>query len=133
MNILKTRAWDKVSKCMIENIEAIHFHHDLPINKHRNNNFSHITFWITDNTRAYLYSHDCILMLCTSLKDKNKKLIYDGDIIRCVDGDIISIGYHAGCFGWSKGDCFWTMRNYFLWEKSEIIGNIYKNPELYTQ
>ena len=83
-----------------------------------------------------------VLMQCTGLKDKNGKLIYEGDIVRFKDNITINgskthiaviehneafntFTYHAECMG------LYTV-NKAQNEKFnvEVIGNIYENPEL---
>ena len=65
---------------------------------------------------------------CTGLKDKNGKLIYEGDIVSysCLPGylDIYACTFNHGSF--LIGGLL--ISNTHL--KSEVIGNIYKNPEL---
>ncbi len=68
-------------------------------------------------------------MQCTGLKDKNGKLIYEGDVVKN--------GLHNNLVEWFKGG-FWL--NGFIngakWnihqchQILEVIGNIYENPEL---
>lgn len=70
------------------------------------------------------------IMQCTGLKDKNGKLIYEGDIIRD-----INIPSYFCIVEWIKGGFYLksTVSNSFLLfdtTQQEIIGNIYENPEL---
>ena len=79
---------------------------------------------VFDNPEHY------ILMQCTGLKDKNGKLIYEGDIVR--DINIPSYFY---IIVWFKGGFYLksTVSNSFLvfdTTQQEVIGNIYENPEL---
>lgn len=74
------------------------------------------------------------LIQCTGIKDKNDKLIYEGDIIEIMH----SMGKKAVVYWDNEKCCFKlkgkkiaynaliTIRNDYF----EIIGNIYENPEL---
>ena len=76
------------------------------------------------------------LFQCTGLKDKNGKFVYEGDICRNVrNGDIVYVSWHGTLAGyvWSKKET--PLRNSFgelfrIFDKYEVIGNIYENPEL---
>jgi hypothetical protein len=71
------------------------------------------------------------LMQCTGLKDKNGKLIYEGDIIQ--------ENWHKYILGWGNGayvikdikrGTSYMFTSGICKHKSEVIGNIYENPEL---
>lgn len=85
-------------------------------------------------------SSDLILMQCTGLKDKNGKLIFEGDIIQIPDnwdeygmmaGEKREIYFNEGGFRlkpkWNK-----NARGNWLEDTKdfEVIGNIYENKEL---
>ena len=83
------------------------------------------------------------VMQCTGLKDKNGKLIYEGDIIKCwrEDKEIGKFlvlykksGYRFACnFPDDNGYYIAPLADSLsFWEddRLEIIGNIYENPEL---
>ncbi len=86
------------------------------------------------------------LVQCTGLKDKNGKLIFEGDIVKVTASRDTSgygeVVYHqAGCTyvicGFKENPCVLYPRRkgeFFLhleqWLCTEIIGNIYENPEL---
>ena len=86
---------------------------------------------------------------CTGLKDKNGKLIWENDIVKCVDENndieftaIIEFGNPNGLYDWGyqlqhiKGDE--PNLDILLWVDMEeagatckVIGNIFDNPELW--
>lgn len=85
---------------------------------------------------------------CTGLKDKNGKLIWENDVVKCVDENndiefsaIIKFGNPNGLYSWGyqlqhiKGDD--PNLDILLWvdmeetgATCEVIGNTFDNPEL---
>lgn len=80
---------------------------------------------------------------CTGLKDKNGKLIYEGDIVKTEDGDILGIKW--GKTGFNTPELFTSVgfimsirtswgEDYMQFDKEEpyyeVVGNIHENPEL---
>ena len=78
---------------------------------------------------------DCVLMQCTGLRDKNGKLIYEGDILW-----ILCTESHIGVVCWDnekayyringKGVAYNVLQVLHSEFAFEVIGNIYENPEL---
>ncbi|ACH42287.1 YopX family protein [Bacillus paranthracis] len=129
MSRFKFRTWDKKAEVM----EQYHYLQLSPIGQ-----LYHDGMNVTDNYEIMQY---------TGLKDKNDKEIYEGDIVRYLDGDEWSTesGYDCEEFD-NHGVIFFDEEcgRYDVTNKQgisyddlfdcgvdfEIIGNIYENPEL---
>lgn len=110
--------------------------------KHSTNEDVH--YIIDENDVNYAVNSDTLCQ-CTGVKDKNKKLIYENDIVRFKD-DITIKGskthislvkhneqfnafmYHAECMG------LYTVNNAQNERfRVEVIGNVFDNPELLAE
>lgn len=76
--------------------------------------------------------NNIILMHSTGIKDKNGKLIFEGDIVKTNDGSIHKIIRHK----YDREDCFEDNTQFelddtcgFYAYELEVIGNIYENKE----
>lgn len=75
---------------------------------------------------------------CTGRKDKNKKLIWENDIVRDEYGNFYKVIWQNNHyqFSWScvKSDVFFIGVKWNLWSFDisgiEVVGNIFDNPEL---
>lgn len=111
--VIKFRGWDKESKKMI--------YSDSDVGK----KIYAITFWGSPfsysqgNSPFEHWREDLDVMQYTGLKDKNGKEIYESDIVE------------RGGFQWQVWfrNQSWFPDNL---DETEIIGNLYQNPELLT-
>lgn len=74
------------------------------------------------------------LMQYTGLKDKNRKEIYEGDIVRRLinsRGNLYPSNYKRNVIKIEFINSAWSVRKQT--DRIEIIGNIYENPELITK
>ena len=97
------------------------------------------------NFSAVLEDNEYIVMQSTGLKDRNGKLIYEGDILKVVGKQTEEI---IGCVQWLDDFCKFSLNianskegkyqscetfcefDYLPETEREIIGNIYENKEL---
>lgn len=117
MREIKFRAWDKVDK-KVRKVMSLDFY---------NTRQSEVTL-VSDGDVYLRYSEQVELMQYTGLKDKNDKEIYEGDILK------IWIGGYEQASPYVVEDMrelyFELERDdsYYRIQETEIIGNIYENP-----
>lgn len=128
------RVWNKEEKEMIYNAEfaydGINYHSENFIE--RNNNDLHICCF-----GEYLEDKNYAIMQSTGLKDKNGKLIFEGDIVKFRN---IDNKYYIGTIKYTDEDVLFCLsykneNNRDDWDyvskyRLEVIGNIYENKSL---
>jgi len=91
------------------------------------------------STRTILSPKEATVQQYTGLTDKNKKEIYEGDILdftarykQTGPVEVIYYGASFGCVVTDDGGLeeFWALNHIVQQHYPEIIGNIFENPEL---
>ena len=143
-NKIKFRAWDKISHSFLdENDNTFNFLRLVPYSS--TGQFIHMYMTIESSN---VHETDLVLQLFTGLLDKNRKEIYEGDIVRCRVKDnkdkrkysenFISDIFWDYC-GWSVHESnacddslgrYENLHNQFPITTIKVIGNIYETPEL---
>ena len=130
MREIKLRAWDKIDKRMFN---VLSWSHPLYLD-----GLVEVTGQSSDCVHGHCGS-DCILMQFTGLKDKSNTEIYEGDIIRFNWGSECS-NCHKTPTWFGKvtfGSLGARVQGFLIADPQnnilgsvEVIGNVYKNPEL---
>jgi uncharacterized phage protein (TIGR01671 family) len=153
MREIRFRSWDKIRKEMLysdtqKDFDKMLIHWDF------------INGWSATRAkdRFVLSNANAVLMQYTGLKDKSGKEIYEGDIVRMtfrenigtfnVPDDIIANGGYTGREDIYEGEVVYEGACFGINDKengvmqlvvaeedleTEIIGNLYENPELLNQ
>lgn len=123
MRDIKFRAWDNVNNQMLD-VQELNFEDCF---------YGGYTTVKTTMYSDYFDIREMPIMQYTGLHDKNGKEIYEGDILKSMQwNDIYLVKYIRTAFylcrKGNKG--FNKITTWNNAEKSEVVGNIYENPEL---
>lgn len=129
--IPKFRAWDVHEKKMFTNDQLIIWNGNVYANDNPELNVNNLKGWSIDEK---------YLMQSTRLKDIHGKEIYEGDLVRYIDGikgitcPVKFIKEYA-CFGveWRNGllvSFEYLESTYTMLDDLEVVGNIYENLSL---
>lgn len=124
---IKFRAWDKDRECFLPVIVG---NTDIK----DDNWICPLTFCEVNGEKNWYHNETCEIMQYTGLHDKNDKEIYEGDILS--DNSLVIWDKRQSSFVMSKEE--WLFNHYFGegvdvengFADTEVIGNIYDNPEL---
>ena len=129
MREIKFRAWDYEENTMFYDVQEI-YDSCLVRNSDKYNSYKTGGFYTCFG--ELIIDEDIELMQYIGVKDKNGKEIYEGDILKDEKGTIYEIVW--------GNDLLWLAktkemhRNCYcpkgVSKRAEVIGNIYKNPEL---
>lgn len=83
----------------------------------------------------WLGGENCVLMQSLGIKDCNKKLIYESDIVKVIypylSSDIQLIKWNSKLAAWGLSSVETVSGLLLMGCKLEVIGNLYEQPELY--
>lgn len=130
----KFRVWDKLNEEYVEDqCEECSIRFDGNLN---------IRVYCDDGYTGHYESyepHEVIIEQCTGLRDKNRTLIYDGDIVIKKDTNALGYGRTRKCtVHWQQDWAEWAITTEFgdtyalaefAPERLEIIGNIHEQKE----
>jgi uncharacterized phage protein (TIGR01671 family) len=118
---LKFRVWDNLKKEWISNKHIWRMRTD----EHGVGEILPNTFYWKQHPDGLTYQQ------YTGAKDKNGKEIYDGDILNIFWND----SYYNDYVRWSDHEKCWNPNSPLTWmiSSTEVIGNLFENPELLKQ
>ena len=92
-----------------------------------------IGFMNPDDTRySFRKFNEVELLQYTGQKDKNGKMIFEGDIVKDIEGGVYKVVYDTEYmrFAFEQDSIKWGLEGFDSIMDFEVIGNIRDNPEL---
>jgi uncharacterized phage protein (TIGR01671 family) len=125
--VLEFRVWDKLAESFIYSDSFFQCHYIL--------NLSGTFFNLQNGSGGKEYE----VQQYTGLKDKNGKMIFEGDIVLAkqdyADTLLKKKKIYGGLIHWNHS--YWAIGKYKLFvmkdESLSVVGNIFENPELLKQ
>ena len=126
------RVWDKSEECYVDPDDCELFfiepNGEITIG---------VYYGDIEETRFCKQENLCVEQ-CTGLKDKNGRLIYEGDIVLLDDKDsfenpiktVVRWAEENASFGLFRSHNLYYGFSYYESKNFEVIGNIHENPEL---
>ena len=85
--------------------------------------------WLSDGSAGVVKVVPETVGQFTGLTDKNGKRIFEGDVVRAIDGALRSVVYVGGAFWTFASDTVYGLM--VNWRGcSGVVGNVHDNPEL---
>ncbi|MGM0260468.1 YopX family protein [Enterococcus sp. AZ102] len=125
MSLSRYRVWHKKEKLMWI-VAALRFYEE--------GNLFNIDYWGVQQYPESLDPEGVVLMQATGLQDKNGKTYYEGDLVKW-DDEIFQVKFDKYQFVLEgfyepRQDVPYDFFSEQEYQKAEIIGNIYENPNL---
>lgn len=117
-DLLKYRVWDTEEKKYVSEYVFVNHHGEVCLIK-----------------TGCFYHHETVVEHCTGWYDKNRRLIYDGDVVLHVDHGRMFVTWSNTKMQFYLSDGT-ILRHPLVWDMPptlEIVGNMHDEPKLYSE